>query len=92
MRIVRPGGSVTLPNEKHAEAVYEALLQFDWGDPSKWTGGKPNIQEVAKLVGEKVTERVVNAVWKALVGKVEEVLSRQQANSHVRVTVRGGAK
>ena len=92
MKIVRPGGSVTLPNEKHAEAIYEALLQFDWSDPSKWTDGKPSVQEVIKLVGEKVAASAVNAVWKVLVAKVEEVLARQKANSHVKVAARGGAK
>ena len=90
MKTVRPGGSVTLPDVPNAEAIYEAILQFDWQDPSKWIEGRPNVREVKLLVEGNVNEQAVKAVWKVLVKKVEEIVSRQQASRHVRV--KGGAK
>ncbi len=90
MKIVRPGGSITLPKVPNAEAIYEAILQFSWEDPSKWIEGRPNVREVKSLVEGNVNEQAVKAVWKAVVNKIEEIVSRQQSSRHVRV--KGGAK
>lgn len=98
MKIVRPGGSVTLPKVAHAGAIYEAILQFDWNDPTKWTEGRPKVREIEKILADQeggkvnVTEKTRDAVWKVFVQKVEDIVAKAKRDSNVKVNTNGGSE
>ena len=92
MKIVRPGGSVTLPQGDFSKRIYEALMQFDWNDVSKWDQGSPSPSEVVKITGEGPTKQQVKAVWKVRIGKIESIEAKQKRESRVRVVSYAGGK
>tara|TARA_Y100000310_G_scaffold344004_1_gene454497 strand:+ start:9613 stop:9915 length:303 start_codon:yes stop_codon:yes gene_type:complete len=98
-KIVRPGGSITLPQHPYAEGIYEAMLCMDWNDASQWTKGKPKVSAIEKLLkasrGRKtdIKEKDRDEFWDVFVKKIEELADRANSGSGIRVRQSpGGAK
>ena len=66
-KIVRKGGTVTLPEGKNSEAIYEAILTLDESPENYTAMGSPRVDVIEALTDLSISEEERDLVWEAII-------------------------